>query len=254
MLSDERQMEILKLLTEQELVSVRELSRRFKTSESTIRRDLQALDKAGRLTKVHGGAASKERRFLTEEKDMNVKHDLHAEEKERIGRYAAQLVKDGDFVYIDGGTTTEAMIRYLNTYEAVYVTNGLFHAQLLVARGFTTIIPGGEIRKRTEAIVGAQTVQQLAQYNFTVGFFGTNGISEEEGYSTPDIVEGGVKRAALSQCKNAYILADHSKFNEVYPITFGSIQSAAVITDKLEDNDFSHYTEVIQTYDLHGDL
>lgn len=242
MLTEDRHELILDYLNKQGSGSIKELSRVVGTSESTIRRDLTVLEKNGLLTKVYGGATALERHILTEEPDMLKKHNLHSDEKERIGRYAASLVKKGDFVFIDAGTTTEAVIRYLTEKDATYMTNGLFQAQLLVGRGFHTYIIGGHVRSRTEAIVGEDATHQIHDCNFSIGFFGTNGITLENGYTTPNLVEASFKKVALKRCLNAYVLADPSKFGNVYPKTFGSIDEAQIITTTLPDNAYTRET------------
>lgn len=249
MLTEDRHELILDYLNRQGSSSIKELSQVVGTSESTIRRDLTILEKNGLLTKVYGGATALERRIRTEEPDMFKKHNLHSEEKERIGRYAAGLVKQGDFVFIDAGTTTEAVIRYLTEKDAIYMTNGLFQAQLLVGRGFTTYVVGGLVRSITEAIVGEEATHQIHDCNFSIGFFGTNGITLDNGFTTPNIVEASFKKAALKRTLNPYILADPSKFGCVYPKTFGNIDEAQIITTALPDNAYTRET-IIKEVDV----
>ena len=86
----------------------------------------------------------------------------------------------------------------------------------------------------------------LSVYNFTRGFFGANGISIDSGYSTPDAPEGLVKKTALQRCTHAYILADSSKFNKIYPITFASLPDATILTDRLEDKKYRDYTTILE--------
>lgn len=242
MLTEDRHELILDYLNKQGSGSIKELSKIVGTSESTIRRDLTALEKNGLLTKVYGGATALEHHIRTEEPDMVKKHNLYSDEKERIGRYAASLVRPGDFVFIDAGTTTEAIIRYLNEKDATYMTNGLFQAQLLVGRGFKTHIVGGSIRSITEAIVGEDAIHQIHDCNFSIGFFGTNGITIENGFTTPNLIEASFKKAALKRTLNAYVLADPSKFGNVYPKTFGNIDSAQIITTILPDIAYTRET------------
>ena len=180
---------------------------------------------------------------------------LTSAEKDRIGKYAARLVEENDFVYIDGGTTTEAVIRYLTEKKATYVTNGLFQAQLLIGRGFQTYVLGGRIRPETEAIVGAESLEQIESYNFSIGFFGTNGITLENGFTTPDLIEGSVKEAAMRKSLRAVVLADPSKFGRIYPMTFGEIQDAEIITTVLPEPSLKNKTKITEAdYDLHGDV
>jgi DeoR family fructose operon transcriptional repressor len=102
------------------------------------------------------------------------------------------------------------------------------------------------MKATTEAVVGSGAIRNLEAYNFTKGFFGTNGISTQSGFSTPDADEGEVKGEALKRCKHAYVLADRSKFNRVAPITFGSISSATIITGPLEDKKYRDFTNILE--------
>ncbi len=246
MLSEERYQLILKAMEEKGSATVQELTQLTGTSESTIRRDLTAMDQLGLVHKVHGGATLPQAVYSTREEDMAYKHTLYQAEKQRIGQYAASLVRKNDFVYIDAGTTTEAMIPYLTESEAVYVTNGTGHADKLIRKGFNVYIPGGQIRRETHAVVGEETVESLKKYNFTIGFFGTNGISTKAGFSTPDMHEARVKQIALEQCRRAYVLTDASKFNQITPITFAALDKAAIITTQVEDEIYQEKTEIVE--------
>ena len=106
------------------------------------------------------------------------------------------------------------MIDYLKNKQITVVTNGIAHAKKLVDMNIKTFILGGEIKGVTEAIVGVRAVKDLESYNFTKGFFGANGISLENGCTTPDDNEAMVKTEAIKKCGKAYILADKSNFDE----------------------------------------
>jgi DeoR family fructose operon transcriptional repressor len=195
---------------------------------------------------VYGGATSIDNNYTIAEEDMKTKNDLFPEEKIAIARKAAGMIKRKDFVYIDAGSTTLHLIDFLTETSAVFVTNGMQHAAKLAAKGFKVFIIGGAVKAVTEAVVGTEALNNLKCYNFTKGFFGTNGISPKSGFSTPDADEGTIKSAALARCKNAYILADQSKFNKISPITFANISSATIITGRLEDKKYRDYTTVIE--------
>lgn len=249
MLTEERYATILRILEEKKAVTVLDLTKALDASESTVRRDLTALHKSGRLYKVYGGATSIDNNYISAEDDMKTKRDLFPEEKIAIARKAASLIKRKDFVYIDAGSTTLRMIDFITETSAVYVTNGISHASRLSAKGFKVFILGGELKAVTEAVVGTEALNNLRSYNFTKGFFGTNGISTKSGFSTPDSSEGIIKGAALSHCSHAFVLADRSKFNKISPITFANISSASIITGRLEDKKYRDYTTIIE-----GDL
>lgn len=245
MLTEDRRKLILDILKEKKSITVLELVEKLDSSESTIRRDLIALDKMNKLQKVHGGAVMLNRDYTTEEFDVVAKHNISLEEKTIIAQYAAKLIKENDFVFLDAGTTTEIMIDYIEENRANYITNGIVHAKKLAQRGFKVSIVAGEIKSSTEAIVGFQAVNSLKNYNFTKGFFGTNAISEVSGYSTPDINEGIVKEEALKRCRESYVLADIKKFNKISSYTFGDIKDSIIIT-KEDTYKYKKYTKIIE--------
>lgn len=232
MLSEERQKIILEMLESKGSVEGTELMAALDASESTIRRDLNAMDEAGLLTKVHGGAIAKvKQNYITLDRDLEQKRVLHTEEKKKIAAFAASLITDDDFVYMDAGTTTELMIDFIQAKNATFVTNAINNARLLSQKGFKTFLLGGEFKSVTEAIVGEEAIANIEKYNFTKGFFGVNGITKKNGYTTPEIKEAMIKKKAMLSSKDAYILADSSKFGEISPVCFNTIRAAEIITE-----------------------
>ena len=112
------------------------------------------------------------------------------------------------------------------------MTNAVAHAQRLARMGKKVILVGGELKASTEAVVGNQAMRTLMEYHFTKGFFGANGISRKAGCTTPDSNEAMIKRIAVGQCRDAYILCDSSKFDSVSSITFAGFQDVKYITDR----------------------
>lgn len=244
MLTEERYSKILDAVNRQKSIELSELCALLNTSESTVRRDLSTLDEKGSLIKVRGGAIAIDESFAVSENNVEEKSKLYTAEKEAIARYAASLIDNGDFVYIDAGTTTEKMIEYIPAKKVTFVTNAFLHAKKLAQKGFRVFIPAGEIKVTTEAIVGAECLLSLKNYNFTKCFMGVNGISLSAGYSTPDINEAGVKTAAISKSRTAFILADHSKFDKITAVSFAVLNRAKIITDKLEEKKYLNETSV----------
>lgn len=232
MLTEERQKEIVKIVEEKEAVTVLELVQLLDTSESTIRRDLTVLDKKKQLKKVHGGATKLQKEFLGMEYDVPTKVNLHQEEKDKIARYVAKMIEKDDMIFLDAGTTTERVIDHITETRATFVTNGIIHASKLMKKGIKTIILGGELKGRTEAVIGMEAVDNLKKYNFTKCFLGVNGISLEGGFTTPTAEESYVKAMALKRSFATYILADHSKFSMTAAFTFAKLEEAIVITNK----------------------
>ncbi|MDL2300804.1 DeoR/GlpR family DNA-binding transcription regulator [Lachnospiraceae bacterium OttesenSCG-928-D06] len=231
MLTETRYDLILRLLDAKKSVTVLELTQHLNASESTIRRDLNALSQAGKLVKVFGGAVATEMSLLSDEPSVEQKMDLNMVQKHVIAKYAASLVEAKDFIYLDAGTTTGLMIEYITEKNITVVTNAIDHAKRLAIRGIQVLLIGGELKKTTEAIVGNQAILNLQSYHFGKGFFGTNGISKKEGFTTPDYNEALVKKTALEACYQKYVLCDSSKFNQVSSVTFSPIDIPTVLTE-----------------------
>ena len=133
MLTEQRYQIILDLLKEKKSVTATELKEILDTSESTVRRDITALHKAGKLIKVFGGAVALEDEGTVSayEPTVEQKSELYVEEKRKIAQYAAELIEEEDFIYLDAGTTTELMIDYIKTRQTIFVTNAITHAKKL---------------------------------------------------------------------------------------------------------------------------
>lgn len=246
MLTEERFAKILSILESMGSVTVQQLMTQLGASESTIRRDLNTLDAEGKLTKVHGGAILKHGMYSTRDDEVLTRKEKNKEAKIKIAKYAAGLIGTGDFVYLDAGTTTELMIDYIEQKQITFVTNAISHAKKLAERGFTVYLLGGEFKAVTEAIVGEEAVTTLEKYNFTKGFWGTNGVSVQKGFSTPEVKEAMVKKKSMESCKECYILADESKFNQISSVTFAPFEAAVVLTTGLEKQTFQKYKNVVQ--------
>lgn len=232
MLTEQRYNLILNLVNEKKSVTVTEIKELLNTSESTVRRDITALHKAGKLVKVFGGAVALENVLTSDEPTVAQKVELNKQEKQRIAKYAASLIEPEDFVYLDAGTSTGYMLDYIEENSATYVTNAVAHAQRLAARRFRVLLVGGELKSTTEAVVGNQAMQTLQSYHFTKGFFGTNGISRKAGFTTPDANEALTKKTALEQCAKSYVLCDYSKFGKISSVTFAASYIPVILTDR----------------------
>lgn len=235
MIQHERFETILYKLKHEPSVSVVELSQEMGVSESTIRRDIVLLDREGRLRRVFGGAIPAEEAVYSSPKvdlyDMQQKASMNIEAKKKIGRYAASLIEENDFVFLDAGTTTGAMIPFLENRSVTYVTNACRHALALAAKGLTTYMIEGHMKAFTEALVGPAAVSGLQKYNFTKIFIGVDAIDVERELTTSDIEEAMVKTAAIRCAREAYVLADHSKFDLVAAVHFAGLQDVTILTD-----------------------
>ena len=246
MLTEERLQGIERIVKEKGSASIPELMERMGISESTARRDLTLLDKQGRLQKVRGGAMIISDVYSTKEDTVLQKKDRNLEEKVEIAKYAASLIEPNDFVYLDAGTTTELMIDYLTEKDITFVTNAVSHARKLSMAGYTTYILGGEFKATTEAIVGDEAIESLQKYNFTKGFWGTNGVHQKLGFSTPDVKEAKVKEVAMKHCAKRYVLCDSSKFSQISCVKFGEFAKNCIITTQILDESYRQCDNIIE--------
>ncbi|QHE51569.1 DeoR/GlpR family DNA-binding transcription regulator [Pontibacillus sp. HMF3514] len=229
MLTPERHQIILNVLNEKQTVKIQELVEATSSSESTIRRDLSQLEDQHLLRRVHGGASILHQ--TSEEPSIVEKSTKNLQEKQQIAKHAANLVREGDCIFLDAGTTTLEMIPFLKDKSITVVTNGLSHLNALSEHGMTAYVTGGYIKHKTGALIGNAAQLSLGGYYFDLAFLGTNGVDLSAGYTTPDPEEAGLKRTALQQAENAYILADGSKFNEITFTKIADIHEAHIITD-----------------------
>jgi DeoR/GlpR family transcriptional regulator of sugar metabolism len=193
-------------------VSVQNLSKRLGASEITIRRDLDALRRQGKLVRTYGGALPKERmayEFSFKEKELRQR-----EAKESIGRAAAGLVEPGSVVFLDTGTTALAAARALRGVKpATIVTVNLCVASEYVGqRDVRVLVPGGEVGALSPDVYGDWTIERLSGTTVDVAFLGCDAVDPADGFYSADTRSAAVCRLMLSRSRRAYLLADHSKF------------------------------------------
>lgn len=251
MLVEKRQQMILKMLEEKRSITVTEIKEALGISESTIRRDLTVLDSEGKLVKVFGGAIALNSNYTAKELSVSQKLRVNENEKRLIAKTAAQMINSTDFVYLDAGTTTGYMIDYIKQKDATFVTNAVAHAKKLAVSGFHVILIGGELKGTTEAVVGNEAILSIQNYNFTKGFFGTNGVSMRHGFTTPDPNEALVKKTALKQCNKKYILTDCEKFDNISSVKFADFGEIHILTDRIPDNYKNYSDGIIDEVQIH---
>jgi DeoR family galactitol utilization operon repressor len=206
----DRERTILKLLSERGALSVSLLSRELGVSEVTIRSDLKALEERGLLNRSRGGAHPALHHGIVERQQQNL------EQKNRIARAAAELVRDGDTIMIEAGTTTALVARHLLGKRDVHVvTNSTLvfsYGRLNPALQIT--LTGGEFRRETESMVGPVALRTLAGLNVRLAFVGTDGFSLEKGMTT-QLFEGAEIVKAMRRCaRETFLVADSTKYGK----------------------------------------
>lgn len=235
MYSAERRQDILRLIQTTNRVSVDELAERFAVSTSSIRRDLNELHRVGLLQRTYGGAIIPA--AASAEAPFSVRVVSRHEEKDRIGKAAAQLVQPGDTVFIDGGTTTECMLPYVlqvmversngphrsdrgdnKDARLTVVTYGLNIVQHLIDQeGVTVIVIGGILHSPTLTFSGVFANESFEAYNirFDKAFMAATGVSADAGITNAGFEEIPIKRRAMRSAREAILLADSSKVGAI---------------------------------------
>lgn len=212
MFAEERKSEILQLIKQGSPVTVASLSQRFGVSESTTRRDLQELEDNGLIQRTHGGAISVQTGL---ELSFQEKEVRFLPEKQQIAAVAAGLVKDGETVLLDSGTTTLEIARLLRNKRITVATNSMDIAQVFSDdAGVETVLLGGTLRKNTRSLVGYLTNDALRRMYFDKVFLAANGVDTEFGVTTPNMTEAETKRYMLQAGKEKFLVADSSKIGQ----------------------------------------
>ena len=239
MLTPERQQYIIEKINQNGFIKIQELVKELNTSESTIRRDLSQLEDMFILKRVHGGAELVKKRGI--EPTISEKSTSRLAEKESIAKIAAGVVEDGDCIYLDAGTTTLAMIPFILNRPITVVTNGIMQATALQESDIITYLIGGRIKKSTNALIGSQAINNISNYRFDKCFLGMNGIHPDWGFSTPDPEEAILKRSAIDLSKEAFVLADYSKFDETSFARVAELNQATIITAGIDSSKLAKY-------------
>lgn len=247
MIAEERRVRIVDMVNTYGAMSLTDLMEDLDASESTIRRDLSHLNKAGLLKRVHGGATKLSTfEVVLANTALESRQFEHMPEKRAIAAYAATLIGPKDFVFIDGGSTADCLVEAITETSATYYTNSVPLAQKLLTKGCHTFLPGGEARPVSEVLVGSYTVDCIRKCHFTIGFFGTNGADPENGFTTPGVGEAAVKQAAVEHTVRPYIITDSSKFKTISLVKFASFDDATIITDHIGNSGYKEAGTIVE--------
>lgn len=214
MLVEERRRHILDLLDAEKRVTVRQLSNIFSVSSVTVRADLEALAQMGALVRSHGGAVKP----LSPAPDLpiSLKERIRQNEKALIGRAAAGMIRDGETVIFDSGTTTAAVAKCipdLRLNSLTVITNALNIAlELSSLPNIRVIMLGGMLRGGALSMVGPHAEQALNNLNADRAFLGVDGIDPEVGLTTPDVLEAQLGSLMIRVSREVIAVADSSKF------------------------------------------
>nr|WP_323781800.1 DeoR/GlpR family DNA-binding transcription regulator [Amylibacter sp.] len=228
MVSNFRQREILEIAREEGKVTVDGLAEMYDVTVQTIRRDLAELSESGRLERVHGGAVvpSGVVNIIYEERRR-----LNESGKKAIGLRCANSIPDGASVFMNIGTSTEAVARELLDHEnLLVVTNNLNIANILAAnQSCEIILAGGVLRRADGGIVGGLTVEMVKQFKFDYSVLGCSAIDADGDLLDFDGQEVMVSSTAIQRSRKVMVVADHLKFQRKAPLTICSLKDVDVL-------------------------
>jgi DeoR family transcriptional regulator of aga operon len=238
LLVEERRRRILDLLASHHRVTVNELVAQFGVSAVTVRGDLDALAHLGQLVRSHGGGLV--RSGPLHDLPIALKAALNHAEKVRIGRAAAALVRDGETVILDSGTTTVEIARELkhtSHTSLTVITNALNIATELAGQpAVQVIVMGGILRPTSFSLVGPQAEQALANLRADRLFLGVDGFEPDLGMTTPDLLEAQLNALMIRVAREITVVADASKFTRRSVSLIGTLDAVnRVITDDRVD-------------------
>ncbi|MBN8581097.1 MAG: DeoR/GlpR transcriptional regulator [Anaerolineae bacterium] len=235
----ERQKQILSMLSKQGRLSVSEIVEQFSISEATARRDLETLASQGKAQRVHGGVIAAEQ--APPELPILQREGEQVDEKSSIGRAAAELVADGETVFLGSGTTVLEVARHLRDRKNLTViTNSLPVLNALAGlKDITVVSLGGQLRESELSFIGHITEQALAELHVDKVIMGTRGISLEHGLTNDYLPETLTDRAILKIGRTVIIVADHTKINRVATALLASLKTMHVfVTDSNAEKKF----------------
>ena len=231
----ERRALILQMLEQQAEVRVTDLSRETGISEVTIRKDLTVLQRRHLLLRTRGGAMRKPVENQNEDTTIDRKRLFNVKEKEHIGLEAVKMIKDGDFIMLDSGTTTLEIARHLDKFQHLRIlTNAMNIAtELMKYKRFDVVLLGGNIRINSHSMVGPLALSVLRNFSRYKLFLGVDSFSLENGISTPNLEEALLNQLMIQQADQVIAVFDSSKFNKRSFVHVANVTEVdCIITDR----------------------
>ncbi len=233
-----RQKRIIELIQRDDYVRVMDLSKSLNVSEITIRRDLALLEKKFLLERTHGGAISTKR--ISKEVNYSSRSDQELENKDSIARLAAGMIHEGDTVFINGGSTTFHIFRYINKENVKVVTINAGCIGQVENPGVELVLAGGLYHSQSNAFYGGLTNDILSQVNANKAILGVHGISCRYGLTTPMQYAAEATRLMINRTRGEIIVvADHRKIGLVSDYVTSPVHRInTLITDWFLDKEY----------------
>ena len=221
-----KQMEAL--VAKRERVTMEELRREFGVSMNTVRSDVAYLVATGAVEKIYGGVRAVQRQEVPL---FTQRRELRAGEKQQIARRAEERIFDGDILYIDAGTTTMHLIDCLDPAKRVtIVTRNLYVvSQAYHKPNVELIVLPGSMNRRTNSVADVSTLEFLGRYQYAKAFMGASGVSADGKLNVSTYIEYELKKLALRQSQQAFLLLDAGKFGGSSLMSYGALEDMTEI-------------------------
>ncbi len=230
--AEERRQEIVALVRQKGFITIEMLARQFGVTVQTIRRDLNELSETGSLVRYRGGAGAPS---SVENIDYSQRQITHYDEKERIARLVAQHIPANSSLFLNIGTTTEAVARALVNHKGLrIITNNINVAQILTRNtDFSVIITGGRIRNRDGGVLGQVSCEIIEQFRVDYGIIGISGIDSDGTLLDFDYDEVRAAQAIIRSARQTFLVTDHTKFSRRPMVRMGNLtEIQALYTDQ----------------------
>mgnify|MGYP002732814964 CR=1 FL=1 len=242
MIPAERQERIQAYLEQNEVGRIQTMVDELGISLSTLRRDLRDMAERGEVQLLRGGAIRLHSANI--ELNLDAKMLMNYAEKERIARYAATLVVDGDVLFLDPSSANSLLIDFLGDKNVTVVTNSIAHINKLTKLGLSCILIGGQIKRATSSCIGPVAEQALHDLFFNHCFLGANGMSVKQGLTNHDMRERNIKRIAIANAAKVTFLIDSSKFDQIAMCRVAEIGEYPIITDR-QNEEYDGFDNII---------
>ena len=224
MLTTERKALILDRIRRGGRLVAKEFAEEFSLSEDTVRRDLRDMAAEGLLTRVHGGALP----IKPDLPDFTARRGVASSEKQRLGTKAAGMIKAGQIIFLDGGTTNAELARALpKTFGFTIVTHSpTIAAELEHHPTADVLLIGGRLYKHSMVAVGAVASAAISAIRPDIFFLGVTALHPRHGFSTGDFEEAAIKRQVAAQSAETWILTTREKLDAASPVTIMPLEAA----------------------------
>lgn len=225
-------------------VTIDNICETYHISKNTVRRDLDELESRGNIVKVYGGVKAADMAIIkTPLSSFEERHIAQMKEKEYICRLAANLISDGDIIYIDTGTTCTNMVEYIKHLHCTIITNSLQVATMAVPyQALDVIMLPGKLNRETLSFVGIEAIDNLKVYNIDKAFMASTGVTVENGLTNASSEEYSIKKTVVEGSHLMYLLADYTKFGRTALHTYCGLSSVnAIITEQRPPEKYISY-------------